>query len=134
MAYPIPRTAVSIFGFILLSGLLIAMVYGTVDDFGGNMKNVNSVTSQASNTIKNSTAVLQKNPGVYDYISAVFSILFGVLTVLVSTFALLFVSTALFIVSVSGIPFIISGIFIALISLGTIFALLSKIISLYDGE
>lgn len=128
----LPKSAMSIFGLFIIVAWLTGLLYGSVNP---QQKAIDEANQQLLNNLGNSlttnTTTQSSLPIVGDSlntISMVFGIIFNLLGLTFGFLASMVMTFFLFIYAMTGIPVLISGIFISLISVGLIFALLSKII------
>lgn len=127
----LPRSAMSIFGLFIIVAWLTGLLYGSVSP---EQEAIDSANQQLLNNLGNATTTNTNSSGLpivgdsLNTISMVFGVIFNLIGLLFGFLASMILTFFLFLKAITGIPVLISGILISLISVGLIFALLSKVI------
>lgn len=130
----LPRTAVGIIGFMLFTGWLIAMMFtpsdSTLHDTNQNIANTQKDLAEAA---KNTASNLSGTDvgwfgNTYGSITGFFQVALNLVILIANFLLVIFASFAAVISTITFLPVEISEILIMLLSIGLIFALLSKVI------
>ena len=125
----LPKTAIGLIGFIIFSTWLISLMFAQqspiLSQVSSMTQNAQTNIVNAGNQVKNSTGGWS---GTYDSISGVFIIGYNLFIMVFGYIAELWLDVALFASAITDLPLNISVILLAMVSVGLIFALLSKVI------
>lgn len=127
----LPRTAISLFGFVVFAGWLIAQIFSTTTSLQAEQDSLTASQQALANATTQLTSTNQSSPTLLDVFtkfSSVFEIIYNVLLIIFNLFATVFSSVAGFLTVITGLPATISQIFIVVLLLGSIFVLIKVII------
>lgn len=122
-----PKSAVGLVGLFIFTAWLTSQAFPPSPE----LEAILDITTTAQTNIEVATEGITSESGGFSIIGsvgAVFSILFNLFIMAVGFIGTIFLSLVMFVTSISGLPSQISQIIIISISVGFIFALLSKLI------
>lgn len=126
MVVMVSHNAMSTFLFIILVGWLVSLL----PIFGGQapLDPIIDTAEEAQTNMVNAASGLNQTSGTYESITSVFSIIWNIIVMVITFIAGIFISMATFITVMLGLPVILSGVIIVVISVGMIFSLIKIII------
>ena len=123
----LPKTAVGLFAFIIFAGWMIAYSYPGAEgktSLPGQIERMEVAQTDLVNVADDIT----ESDSIIGSLSGVAEVFLHLIILVSGFFFMIFSSLAGFIAVITDLPIAISQIFIALLTLGTIFAFISKLV------
>jgi hypothetical protein len=118
-----PKTLMGLIAMMVFVGYLVSLMFGGkyVNNYTDRIQTAQTNIQNAANGINESTSILGS-------VNSFFSIFVNFFVMVIGLIIGIFVSLATFISTVTLLPIVISQIIVAVVSIGIIFAILSKVI------
>jgi len=123
----LPKTAIGLFAFILFAGWMLAYSYPGAEEKTSLPENIERM-GIAQTDLVNAADGITESDSIIGSLSGVAEVFLNVIILVSGFFFMIFSSLAGFIAVITDLPIAISQIFIALLTLGTIFAFISKLV------
>lgn len=121
-----PKTAVGLTSLAVFVGYLVNLILNQ----NAKPNSITTTTQTAQNNLVSALNQIDNGTSWTDTLFGILSFIGNFLVMLAGFIAGIFISFAVFITQISGLPVVISQLLIAILTIGLMFALLSKVIQI----